>query len=168
MNLAKIDYNSKLGQVKPFLPLDILLSVILYDRGLQLATTGGLATRVELEYTLNHGHLSGGGIDSTEGCPVVDNHTGTNNVGTSVDGSRGQWDLEKLRQLIHLRDGSARMDQATLVGQGAERSHQEVTRNRGSEHLCLEGIYDDLLRLAVNVGVGQGNIVVSSANVTQS
>lgn len=51
---------------------------------------------VQLEDTLEHRYLCGGRAHSAEGTPIVDDHSGTQHLATTVDGAS----LFKIGQLI--------------------------------------------------------------------
>jgi hypothetical protein len=54
-----------------------------------------------------------------------------------------------------------------LVRQRTVRSNKHIRRNRLPEHLDLERVGDNLLCLAVNVGVDEGDIVVAGNDVAE-
>ena len=60
------------------------------------------------------------------------------------------------------------MDKTALVRNGAVASDQHVICNGLSEHLDFEDVRDDLLRLAVNVGVDERDVVVACDHVPES
>ena len=59
------------------------------------------------------------------------------------------------------------MDQAALVRDGAVASDQHVICNGLSEYLDFEDVRDDLLRLAVNVGMDERDVVVACDDVAK-
>lgn len=59
------------------------------------------------------------------------------------------------------------MSQTHLVRQGAVAPDEHVGRNSLAEHLDLERVGDNLLGLAVNVGVHERDIVVARDHVAE-
>ncbi|KAI6751200.1 hypothetical protein HG530_014114 [Fusarium avenaceum] len=50
--------------------------------GVDIARALALA---EAEHTLDNAELGGGGVETSDGEPIVDNHSSADNVGTTVD-----------------------------------------------------------------------------------
>lgn len=59
------------------------------------------------------------------------------------------------------------MHEPALVRDGAVRADEDVVRDRLPEHLDLEHVRDDLLRLAVHVRVHERDVVVARDHVAQ-
>ena len=59
------------------------------------------------------------------------------------------------------------MDDAALVGEGAVGAHQHVVGHGLPEDLHFEHVWDDFLRLAVQIGVDQRHVVVARDHVAQ-
>lgn len=63
------------------------------------------------------------------------------------DPTHHQRDLQQRRQLVLVLDGRLRVDQTSLVAEGAVRTDEDLLRHRLPEHLHLQGVCEDLLRL---------------------
>ena len=59
------------------------------------------------------------------------------------------------------------MDEATLISDRAVRADEDVVRDRLAEDFDFEHVRDDLLRLAVDVRVHQGDMIVARDDVTE-
>ena len=64
-------------------------------------------------------------------------------------------------------DRSLRMDETALVGDCTIGADEDVVRDRLAEHLDFEGVCDDLLRLAIDVGVYERDVVVARDDVSE-
>src|SRR5690349_24720336 len=58
--------------------------------------------------------------------------------------------------------------QTTLVAQSAVRSNEDVIGNSLSEDLDLQDVGNNLLSLAIDIGVNQCDVIVAGNNVAQS
>lgn len=59
------------------------------------------------------------------------------------------------------------MNKTTLISDCTVRTDKDVVSNRLAEDFDFEDVGDDLLRLAVNVGVHQCDMVVASDHVSE-
>jgi hypothetical protein len=116
---------------------------------------------------LDDGDLGRGRVDASEGAPIVDDQAGAEDVGTAVDGSSDERHLEQRAQLLLLAPARLGVDEAALVGEGAVAADEDVGRDRLPEDLDLEDVGDDLLGLAVDVRVDEGDIVVARDDVAE-
>lgn len=155
------------------------------ERVAHLVDNSGRGLALEAEGGLNDADLGGRRVEAGEGTPVVDHHTGTNHFGTAVDGSGDQWDLEERRQLVELGPRRLGVNKAALgcvsaagppllfstrthlVGEGTVRANEDVGGNGLAEDLDLEGVGNNLFRLAVNVGVDERDVVVAGNHVAE-
>lgn len=124
-------------------------------------------TLAESEHALDNAQLSGGGVQSSDRHPVVDHHTRADERRSTVDGSSDQRHLQQRTQLVLVLYGGLGVDDSTLVAERAVRPDQHVLGDGLAEHLDAEDIGNDLLRLALNVGVHQRNVVVAANDVAQ-
>jgi len=60
------------------------------------------------------------------------------------------------------------MDETALISDGTIRADEDVVRDRLTEHLDLEDVRDDLLRLAIDVRVDERDVVVARDHVSES
>merc|ERR1719502_38768 len=102
------------------------LCVVVDQGGPQAALHGSLLCVLQLEHGLDNADLCCGGVHAAERCPVVGDDTGANHVATSVDSSRGERDLQELRELLHVLRRGARVQQAAVVGQHGVTSYQHI------------------------------------------
>ncbi|KAG9796336.1 eukaryotic translation initiation factor 6, partial [Aureobasidium melanogenum] len=130
--------------------------------------TTGAGTFAESEDALDDAQLSGGGVHPRHGQPVVDNHTGTDDGASSIDGSGDQGHLQQRTQFVLVLDAGLGMDNATLVRQRHVRPRQHVPGNGLSKHFDAEGVCDDFLRFSFNVRVHERHVVVGRDAVAQS
>lgn len=100
----------------PFLFCFHHLGVVVNERVAHLVDDGGAGLALEAEGGLDDGHLGGGGVETGEGAPVVDDHAGANDLGTAVDGSGDEGHLQQRRELVQLRTGGLGVDETALEG----------------------------------------------------
>lgn len=60
------------------------------------------------------------------------------------------------------------MDETALIIDCTIRADEDVVRDRLTEHLYLEDVRDDLLRLAIDVRVDERDVVVARDHVSES
>merc|ERR1712198_533719 len=80
----------------------------------------------QLEELFDKRDFGGGGIEAAECAPIVDNHAGANHVRTAIDSSGSDRNLQKRRQLFLILDRSPWMNQTSLIGWRAVRSHEHI------------------------------------------
>ena len=98
---------------------------------------------------------------------TVHDETCADDVGPSVDGPGDEGDLEQRGQFVLVLDARLGVHERALVREAAVRADEHVVGDRLSEDLDLEHVCDDLLGLAVNVGVDERDIVVARDDVAQ-
>ena len=74
------------------------------------------------ERRLDHTDLGRGRVEPGEGGPVIDDDAGADNLGSAVDGTGDEGDLEEGGELVELGSGGPRMDEAALRGASAWRA----------------------------------------------
>ena len=99
--------------------------------------------------------------------PVIHHHTGADNWTTTVDTARHQRHLQQRTELVLVLHARLRMDQATRIAQAHVATSQHIIRNRLAEDLDAEHVGDDLLGLALQVRVDEGDRVVCADDVAQ-
>ena len=127
----------------------------------------GALALAQSEDALDDAELRGGGVEAGDGQPVVDDHAGADDVASTVDAAGNQRHLQQARELILVLDARLGVDEATLVGEAHVASHEHVVGNRLAEHLDAEDIGDDLFRLALEVGVDEGNVIVCGNDIAE-
>ena len=137
------------------------------SEGLLNVLSGALLTAVTDKDALNDSNLGGGGLETAEDGPVVGDYSGADSGVTTVDGTGDDGDLEEGRDLIHIGDGGTGVDDASEVGDDGVGADQGVLGDGGTEGLDLEGIADNLLGLAAEIGVDQADVIVADAAVTE-
>jgi hypothetical protein len=91
----------------------------------------------------------------------------TNDLGTSVDRPGDERYLEERTELILVLNGRLGVHESTLVAESAVTPNEDVVRDRLPEDLDLEDVGDDLLRLAIDVGVHECDVVVAGDDVPE-
>ncbi len=122
---------------------------------------------VQLEDLLDHRDLVSGGLEATEGRPVVDEQAGADHVTAPIDRAGHEGHLEQRGQLVLLLDGGLRVHNASLVVKRRVAAHQDIVGNGVAEYLDLEHVGYDLLGLLVQVGVDERDVVVARDHVAQ-
>ena len=139
------------------------------DHGVLVGGVDGRRTHAlaKLEDGLDNAELSGSGIQTSDGHPVVDNHTGTDDGRTSVDGTGNKRNLEQRTQLILVLDAGLGVDDTTGVAQAHVGTNKDVVGDSLSEDLDTQDIGDNLLGLALQIGVDEGDVVVAANDVAE-
>jgi hypothetical protein len=75
--------------------------------------------------------------------------------------------LEQAAELVLILYARLWVDESAVVRDRAVRADKNVVRDRLAEDLDLEDIRNDLLRLAVNVWVNKGDVVVARDDVAK-
>jgi len=140
------------------------------DHGVLVGGVDGRRTHTlaKLEDGLDNAELGGSGIQTSDGHPVVDNHTGTDNGRTSVDGTSNKRNLQQRTQLILVLNAGLGVDDTTGVAQAHVRANKDIVGNRLSEYLDTQNIGNNLLGLALQIGVDEGDVVVAANDVAES
>lgn len=139
------------------------------DHGVLVGGVDGRGTHAlaKLEDGLDNAELGGSGIQTGDGHPVVDDHTGTDDGRTSVDGTGNERNLEKRTQLILVLDAGLGVDDTTSVAQAHVGTDKDVVGDCLSENLDTQNIGNDLLGLALQIGVDKGDVVVAANDVAE-
>jgi hypothetical protein len=124
-------------------------------------------TLAKLEHRLHNAELSRGGVETSHGHPVVDNHAGADNGATTVHTAGHKGHLQQRTQLVLVLDAGLGVHDAALVAEAHVAAGQDVVRNGLSEHLDAEHVGDDLFRLALEVWVHEGDVVVGADDVAE-
>ena len=127
---------------------------------------GSISALLKFKDSFYNSQFSTGGRDTTESSPVVNYHTGANNIRTAVDRSSGDWDLQQLRQLVHVGYRGLGVNHSSSVTDDTVATDENVARDSSSEDLGLECVSDDLFSLAIHVGMDERNIVVGGYTVS--
>lgn len=75
--------------------------------------------------------------------------------------------MEKTAQLVLILYARLRVNDTALVRDDGITADKHVVRDRLPENLHLQDIGNDLLRLAVDIGVDEGNVVVACDDVSE-
>ena len=121
----------------------------------------------QAEHALDNRQLRRRGIQTRHRQPVIDNHAGANNLAAAVYRARDQRHLQQRRQLVLVLDTRLGMHQTALVAQAHVRAHKHIVRDRLAEHLHPQDVGNDFLRLALEVRVDEGNVVVGGNDVAE-
>lgn len=135
--------------------------------GPELCGDIGRLRGVQLENTLHHRNLCGRGAHAAVCRPIVHCHAGAQRLATPVDCARYQRHLQKTGEFILFRNGRLWVHEAALVGQDNIRADQDVVGNRLPEHLHVQDVPNNLLRLLVQVRVHQSTVVVARNHIAQ-
>lgn len=127
----------------------------------------GALALAESEDALDDAELCGGGVEARDGHPVVDDHAGADDVAASVDGAGHEGYLQQAGQLILVLDAGLGVHEAALVGQAHVAADQHVVGNGLAEDLNAQHVGDDLLRLALEIWVHQGDVVIGRNDVSE-
>jgi hypothetical protein len=140
------------------------------DHGVLVGGVDGRRTHAlaKLEDGLDNAELGGSGIQTSDGHPVVDNHTSTDNGRTSVDGTGNERNLQQRAQLVLVLDAGLGVDNTTGVAQAHVRANKDVVGDCLSENLDTQNIGNDLLGLALQIRVDKGDVVVAANDVAES
>lgn len=127
----------------------------------------GSVAFAELEHRLHDAELSGGGVEASYGHPVVDDHAGANNGATTVHTAGHERHLQQRAQLVLVLDAGLGVHDAALVAEAHVAAGQDVVRDGLAEDLDAEDVGDDLLRLALEIRVHEGDVVVGADDVAE-
>ena len=138
------------------------------DRRAHILESGNGLSIVKLEDRLNSSNFRGSSVITAEGDPVVDDETGSDDVRTAVDGSVSDGDLKESSELLHILNSTLGVNESTIVGKASIRSDEGDTTDGVTEDFDAEDVSDNLLSLAVQIRVNEGDVVVASNHVTKS
>ncbi|CAG9996609.1 unnamed protein product [Clonostachys byssicola] len=117
--------------------------------GVDVAGSESLA---EAEDTLNDAELGCGGVETSDGEPVIDDHAGADDIAAA---------------LVLILDAGLGVDQSALVREAHVTADQDVISYRLTENLDAQNIGDDLFSLALQIRVDQGYVVVRNNDVAK-
>ena len=138
------------------------------------------------ECCLNDADLCCSGVEPSKCAPVIHDEARADNIGSAVDctslhptstpahpnrpsqSTHHEGHLEQTAELVLVLHAGLWVDEAALVGDGAIRADEDVVGDGLAEDLDLEDVRDDLLRLAVDVGVHERDVVVACDHVAES
>ena len=121
----------------------------------------------ELEHGLHDAELGGCGVETGHSHPVVDNHAGADNGATTVHTAGHERHLQQRAQLVLVLDAGLGVHDAALVAEAHVAAGQDIVRNGLAEDLDAEDVRDDLFRLALEVRVHEGDVVVGADDVAE-
>ena len=119
------------------------------------------------EHRLHNRQLGCGGIKTSHGQPVVNDHSGANNTRTSVHRSGNKRNLEQGGQLVLVLDGGLRVNDSSLVGESHVGSDEDVIGDGLAKNFDTEDVGDDLLGLALDIRVDEGDVVIADDDVAE-
>lgn len=120
------------------------------------------------ENSLDDGDLRRGRVEAAEHSPIVGNKARADGGITTVNGTGDYGNLEKGRELVHIADGSLRVDDAALVGDDRVAADKSIVSNGGTEGLHLEGVTNNFLGFLAQVGVEESDVIVGDDAVSKS
>ena len=121
----------------------------------------------QLEDGLHDAQLGGGGVETGDGHPVVDDHSGADNGATAVHTAGDQRHLQQRAQLVLVLDAGLGVHDSALVAEAHVAAGQDVVGDCLAEDLDTQHIGDDLLRLALQVRVHERDVVVGADDVSE-
>ncbi|KAF1738575.1 hypothetical protein CRV24_000501 [Beauveria bassiana] len=128
--------------------------------------TGSVAV-AKAEDALNDGQLCGGGVEASDGQPVVDDHAGADDVAATVDGAGNEGHLEETRELILVLDARLGVNEAALIGKAHIGADEDVIGDGLAKDLDAEDVGDDLLGLTLEIRVDEGDVIVGGNDVAE-
>lgn len=122
----------------------------------------------EFEHRLHDAQLSCGGVETSDGHPVVDYHAGANNRATTVHTAGDERHLEQRAQLVLVLNAGLGMHDSALVAQAHIAAGQDIVRDCLPEDFHAQHVGDDFFRLALEIRVHKGDVVVGANDVSES
>lgn len=119
------------------------------------------------KHRLNHTEFCSRRIQTRDSQPVIDNHSGAHDITSAVNTAGHERHLQQTRQLILVLNTRLGVDEAALVGQGHVASDEDVIGDSLAEDLYAKHVGDDLFRLALQVRVDEGDVVVGGDDVAE-
>jgi len=99
--------------------------------------------------------------------PVVDDHASTDDCASAVHTTRHQRHLQQTRQLVLILNARLGMHNTALIAQRHITTREHIIRNCLPEHLDAQRICYYLLRLALDIRVYKGDMVVATYYVAE-
>jgi hypothetical protein len=123
---------------------------------------------LKVEDRLDNSKLGSGSVETAESSPIIDNHTRTNNIGTTVHSTSGDGNLEEDRELMLLLNRGLGVNDSTLIAKRAVGANKHVLGNRLTEDFDTKHILDDILSSLIDIRVNKSNVIVTNNTVTES
>lgn len=121
----------------------------------------------ELEDGLHDAQLGGGGVEAGDGHPVVDDHAGADDGAAAVHAASHQGHLQQRAQLVLVLNAGLGVHNAALVAEGHVAARQNVVGDCLTEDLDAQHVGNDFFRLALQVRVHEGDVVVGADDISQ-
>lgn len=85
---------------------------------------------LQFKYTFNDINLCAGGIQARKGRPIIDDQTGPQDIGATIDRPGHERNLQERWQFLNVIEGGPRMDHATLIGEFTVTSDNGLSGHR--------------------------------------
>jgi hypothetical protein len=121
----------------------------------------------ELEDGLHDAQLGGGSVETSDGHPVVDDHSGADDGATAVHTAGDERHLQQRAELVLVLDAGLGVHDAALVAETHVAAGQDIVGDGLAEDLDAEHVGDDLFRLALQVRVHERDVVVGADDVAE-
>jgi hypothetical protein len=121
----------------------------------------------ELEDGLHDAQLGGGSVETSNGHPVVDDHSGADDGATAVHTAGDKRHLQQRAELVLVLDAGLGVHDAALVTEAHVAAGQDVVGDGLAEDLDAQDVGDDLFRLALQVWVHERDVVVGADDVAE-
>jgi hypothetical protein len=121
----------------------------------------------EPKHRLNNRQLSRSRVEPSHRHPVIDYHARAYNRASTIHTTGHKRDLQQTRKLVLVLDARLGMHNAALVAQRHVAAREHIIRNRLPEDLDAQRVCYYLLRLALNVRVYEGHVVVATYHVAE-
>lgn len=122
----------------------------------------------KLENRLDNGKFSGGGVETAECYPIVDDHSSTDELGSSIDRSSDDWNLEQRGELSLCLWWSTGGHEASVRAECTVTADKRVLSETDTEHFDFQDFYEGLLSLCADFGMNNSHMVITSDDVSQS
>lgn len=119
------------------------------------------------EHALQHANLRRRGVHPRNRHPIVDYHPRADEVTPPVHGAGDERHAHEARELVLVARRRLGVHEAALVREGHVGADEDVVGDGLPEDLDAEDVGDDLLRLALEVGVDEGDVVVCGDDVAE-
>jgi hypothetical protein len=121
----------------------------------------------ELEDGLHDAELGGGGVETSDGHPVVDDHAGADDSATAVHTAGDKRNLQQRAELVLVLDAGLGVHDTALVAEAHVAASQHIVGDCLAEDLDAQHVGDDLFRLALQIGVHERDVVVGADDVSE-
>lgn len=133
-------------------------------RGVDRTRSHALA---KLEDGLHDAQLGGGGVETGDGHPVIDNHSGADDGATAVHTAGDQRHLQQRAQLVLVLDTGLGVHDTALVAEAHVAAGEHIVGDCLAEDLHAQHVGDDFFRLALQIRVHERDVVVGADDVSQ-